>query len=207
MIVYFCRHGESLANTAHIISNRNLDHPLTAIGQLQAMSLARRLSTVGLAAIYTSPVPRAYETASIVAQALNLPLQAADGLREFDCGVLEGRSGPLAWMRFSWILHHWFTRGNSEKRFRGGENLHDVQVRFMALMQSLVDQYGNSDSRVLCVAHAGVLHIGLSSLFSHLTAAQVTSWSIPYTAIIEAVYKKGDFTCTRWDGITLPPEL
>lgn len=206
MIVYFTRHGESLANTGHIISNRSLDHPLTPSGRLQATSLARRLSSTRLTAVYTSPVPRAYETASILSRALNLPLQSADGLREFDCGTLEGRSGPFAWWRFSRILHHWFTQKKLDKRFRGGESFLDVQARFVNLMETIVSQYAHSDARILCVAHAGVLHIGLSRLFSRLPFEQVTTWHIPYTAIIESVYENGSFVCTRWDGITLPVE-
>jgi len=206
VIIYFTRHGESVANTSHVISNRSLDHPLTPAGRLQAESLARRLSTAGLTAVYTSPVPRARETASILCQALNLPLQQADGLREFDCGTLEGRSGPFAWWRFSRVLHYWFTRRMLEKRFRGGESFLDVQARFLSLMESLADQYAHSDERILCVAHGGVLHIGLSGLFNHLSFEQVTAWPIPYTAVIESEYQNGRFICIRWDGVTIPLE-
>ena len=73
-------------------------------------------------------------------------------------------------------------------------------------METIVSQYAHSDARILCVAHAGVLHIGLSRLFSRLPFEQVTTWHIPYTAIIEVVYENGSFVCTRWDGITLPQE-
>ena len=206
MIIYFTRHGESAANTGHVISNRSLDHPLTPAGRLQAESLTRRLSAAGLTSVYTSPVPRAHETASLLCRALNLPLQSADGLREFDCGILEGRSGPFAWWRFSRVLHYWFARRKLEKRFRGGESFLDVQARFLSLMESLVNQYAHSDERILCVAHGGVLHIGLSGLFNHLSFEQVTAWPIPYTAVIESVYENGRFVCTRWDGVTLPEE-
>jgi len=206
LIIYFTRHGESLANTGHVISNRSLDHPLTPAGRLQAASLARRVSSAGLTTVYTSPVPRASETASILCQTLNLPMQSTDGLREFDCGALEGRSGPFAWWRFSRVLHHWFTKRMPDKRFRGGESFLDVQTRFVNLMETFVSQYAHSDARILCVAHAGVLHIGLSRLLSYLPFEQVTTWPIPYTAIIEVVYENGSFVCTRWDGITLPQE-
>jgi len=206
VIVYFTRHGESVANTGHVISNRSLDHPLTPAGRLQAASLARRLSTAGLTSVYTSPVPRAHETASILCQALNLPLQSTDGLREFDCGTLEGRSGPFAWWRFSRVLHHWFTQRQLNKRFRRGESFLDVQARFISLMESLADQYADSDARILCVAHGGVLHIGLSGLFNHLSFEQVITQPIPYTAVIESVFENGRFVCTRWDGVTLPEE-
>ena len=206
MIIYFTRHGESAANIGHVISNRSLDHPLTPAGRLQAESLTRRLSAAGLTSVYTSPVPRAHETASLLCRALNLPLQSADGLREFDCGILEGRSGPFAWWRFSRVLRAWFAQKKLDKRFRRGESFLEVRARFLSLMESLAAQYGHSDERILCVAHGGVLHIGLSGLFNHLSFEQVTAWPIPYTAVIESVYENGRFVCTRWDGVTLPEE-
>jgi broad specificity phosphatase PhoE len=33
-MLYFARHGESIANTGNIISNRDLAHPLTPTGRL-----------------------------------------------------------------------------------------------------------------------------------------------------------------------------
>jgi len=68
VIVYFARHGESIANTRHIISNRDLDHPLTPTGRQQSLLLAEKLKDSDLTMIYSSPIPRALETASIVSR-------------------------------------------------------------------------------------------------------------------------------------------
>ncbi len=205
MIIYFARHGESLANTGHTISNRDLDHPLTPEGKEQAALLAERLANAGLTVVYCSPIPRATETATIVSRKLNLPLHTADGLREFDCGVLEGRSGPFAWMRFSRILHLWFKRGRLEKRFKGGESFLDIRHRFISLMEELVERYAQTDARILCITHGGTLHIGLSGLLDHLPSDEVMIWPIPYTALIKTIHEDGRFICTDWDGVTLPP--
>jgi len=206
MIVYFTRHGESTANTGNIISNRDLAHPLTEAGREQAAQLAQRLAGAGLSAVYSSPVPRALETATIVSRALDVPLQSVDGLREFDCGVLEGRSGPFAWLRFSRILYLWFERGKLDKRFKGGESYLDIRQRFIALMDELAGRYAQTDARILCVSHGGTLHIGLSALLDNLPPEQVSRWSIPYTTLIKTTYKNGRFICSEWDGINLPQE-
>lgn len=202
MIVYFARHGESVANTGHVISNRDLDHPLTPTGRQQAVLLAEKLNAAGLTIIYSSPIPRALETATIVSRELNLPLETADGLREFDCGVLEGRRGPFAWMRFSWILRHWFERGNTGKSFPKGESFNDVQQRFLALMDELVARHASDGSSILCVTHAGAMHIGLTGLLSDQPYEQVISWSIPHTGIIKTIRENGVFTCASLDGVT-----
>jgi len=164
------------------------------------------LADAGISTVYCSPVPRALETAAIVSRALNLPLQSTDALREFDCGVLEGRSGPVAWMRFSLILRQWFGRKRLEKRFRGGESFLDVRQRFMTFIDDLVARHAGTDERILCITHGGTLHIGLTGLLSDLPFEEVISWSIPYTAVIKTEFKNGKFMVVSRDEITRPLE-
>jgi len=205
VIFYFARHGESVANTGNIISNRDIDHPLTPAGRQQAERLAERLADAGLSVVYSSPVPRALETATIVSRSLDIPLQTADGLREFDCGILEGRSGPLAWMRFSFILHQWFARKRVEKRFRGGESFLDVRQRFTAFVDAVVERNSGADNRVLCITHAGALHIGLTGLLNQIPIEEIIAWSIPYTAVIKTEHSNGGFVLTGREDLNHPP--
>lgn len=206
MILYFARHGESVANTSNIISNRNLAHPLTPAGRQQAERLGGRLAGAGLSMVYCSPVPRAFETASIVARLLDLPLQSADALREFDCGVLEGRSDPFSWLRFSMILRQWFGKQRLEKRFRGGESFIEVRQRFVTFVDELVKRHSGNEDRVLCITHGGTLHIGLSGLLSEIPMEQVIAWSIPYTAVITTEINNGRFELTSRDEVNRPSE-
>ena len=67
MRLYFVRHGQSEANVQMVISNRDLFHPLTELGRQQAEALAQSLAEVPVAAIYSSPIVRAAQTAQIVA--------------------------------------------------------------------------------------------------------------------------------------------
>src|SRR5512140_3617462 len=92
MRLYFTRHGESEANRLKIISNRDLPHPLTETGRLQASTLAERLRTRPILRVYASPLLRARQTGEILSTALKVPLELVDGLREPDCGELEGRT-------------------------------------------------------------------------------------------------------------------
>lgn len=97
MRLIFARHGESVANVEPIISNRDLPHPLTAKGRQQANALADRLAENSIVAIYSSPILRAQGTAQIIAQRLGLVVETSAALREFDCGVAEGRGDDEAW--------------------------------------------------------------------------------------------------------------
>ena len=95
MRLIFARHGENQANVERIISNRSLPHGLTAKGRAQAETLAALLDENTVVAIYASPILRAQETASILSERLGLPVRTSDALREFDCGIAEGRGDGL----------------------------------------------------------------------------------------------------------------
>ena len=91
MKFYFTCHGQSEANILKIISNRDLRHALTEKGQQQARALAGRLSGNAFERIISSPNLRARQTSEILSTCLDVPCVVDDGLREFDCGVAEGR--------------------------------------------------------------------------------------------------------------------
>ena len=203
MIVYFTRHGESTANTRRVISNRNLAHPLTDAGRMQARQLAEKLGPAGISRIYTSPVPRALETATIISQVLEIPLQTSEGLREFDVGILEGRSGLVAWVRFADLWSNWFEKRLPEKRIKGGENFYEAQGRFISFMDQLSHLYGSSDARILCVTHGGILKVGLPALLDNLDFDRIRSLPINYAAAIITEYDGVKWRCTHWNDVIL----
>jgi len=108
--IYFIRHGESQANILRQISNRGLVHPLTRKGREQAVALADKLRDRAITRIYSSPVLRAIETSILVADRLGVEYEVTDALREFDCGIAEGRTDEEAWGMWqsavdNWLLH------------------------------------------------------------------------------------------------------
>ncbi|RPH58601.1 MAG: histidine phosphatase family protein [Chloroflexi bacterium] len=200
MKIYFSRHGESLANTLRIISNRDLSHTLTERGREQAASLARNLAGRPLARIFSSPVPRAVETAGIVAQALSVPLEITNALREYDCGILEGRGDEAAW-----AIHSQFWRDWSEGRSRnqsppGGETFYDIQERFGDFVNGLVREFGQTETEFLCISHGGTYTFGLPGTLANVDLGFVQNHSLGHTVIITAEVVDGKLTCTAWDG-------
>lgn len=87
---WFLRHGETDWN-AQGLSQGNVDVPLNPTGHAQARSAAERLCDRGITTIVSSPLSRARVTAEIVGDALGLPVQIDDGLREVRFGVQEGQ--------------------------------------------------------------------------------------------------------------------
>lgn len=95
--VYTVRHGETIHNVEKRIQGPLLDDPLNARGRSQAAALERRFAEAfakgeRVAAVYSSPMKRAFETAEAVARGVQAPLVRAPGLIEFSWGSLLGRT-------------------------------------------------------------------------------------------------------------------
>jgi len=97
---WFLRHGETDWN-AQGLSQGNVDIPLNATGRAQAVAAAARLRHRGLAAIVTSPLSRAHDTARAVAAEINLPIEIDEGLREVSFGAQEGQ--PMTEWFAEWV--------------------------------------------------------------------------------------------------------
>lgn len=92
-LVYIVRHGATDWNQAGRIQGQ-LDIPLNADGRAQARLVAQRLVDLGPAALYSSDLLRAYETAQIIGQATGLPVIQKLGLREMHFGAWQGLTVP-----------------------------------------------------------------------------------------------------------------
>ena len=84
------RHGSTQHSAQRRFSGRN-DLPLDESGQRQARALAARAPALGdVAAVISSPLRRAVQTAEAIASALGLEVEVSDGLAEVDFGEWEG---------------------------------------------------------------------------------------------------------------------
>src|SRR5436305_15084177 len=90
--ILLARHGETVSNVEGRWQGQT-DSPLTERGLAQARELARALANESLAAIYSSDLGRAYQTAAVVAEPHNLPVTTEPRLRELDVGRWTGRLG------------------------------------------------------------------------------------------------------------------
>lgn len=91
--IFIARHGQDLDNSNGIL-NGHRDRPLTEKGITEAHRVADLISAAGLhfAAIYTSPLSRAFETAEIIATAQGGPEPVKEELLiERDFGIMTGK--------------------------------------------------------------------------------------------------------------------
>lgn len=137
--------------------------PLSAEGLIQAEALAARFGAMEIAAVLSSPVQRARETAAPIAAALGLEVVAEAGLDEIDFGewtgsTFEALEGQPAWERWNRV------RGSAG--CPGGETMLAAQARAVGAMLRAGEAF--TGRQVVMVSHQDVLkavlahHLGLS---------------------------------------------
>jgi probable phosphoglycerate mutase len=90
MTLLFIRHGETALNAARVM--QPADTPLSPRGRAQAQAVAQRLATLRPAAVLSSDLPRALQTAQAIAAAAGgLAVQTTALLHERNFGALRGR--------------------------------------------------------------------------------------------------------------------
>lgn len=195
MKLYFIRHGESEANTRHIISNRASPYHLTERGRQQAQQLAERLADVPIDAIFSSPVLRARETAQILSTAFGVHYQVTEGLREYDCGILEERCDAESWALYSKYYKEWTLHQNWESKPEGGENFLDIRNRFLPFIESLKD---GGRENILLIGHGGLFQLMLPLILTNVDSDFVRSHMIHHTEPIIADLNSEGWVCRQW---------
>ena len=121
------RHGETPLSAEKRFSGRG-DARLTEAGMSQARSLAVRVGEVpSIEAVVSSPLPRARQTADIVAEVLGLSVTEDDGFAETDFGEWEGLTLAEVGDRWPGELAEWL--GSTEVAPPGGESFAATAVR------------------------------------------------------------------------------
>jgi len=136
------------------------DLPLVSEGRDQARLLGQRLKGQGLVSILTSPLLRASETASIVAESLSLDAPVVDPrLAEMAYGHWEGLTQAEIRLRWPDQLRQW-KRFPDDAAAPAGESLGQLRER---LHQFLSDPLwtAHGAGSVLIVSHLGPIRLAL----------------------------------------------
>ena len=128
--ILLARHGETVFNVEGRWQGQS-DSPLTARGLAQARALARALADEPIAAIYSSDLGRALDTAAEVAKLHQLTVTTDARLREIDTGAWTGKGRTEIAAEFPGGLEAWATQPTS-MRLPGGETIFEAQERALA---------------------------------------------------------------------------
>lgn len=198
MRLYFVRHGESEANLLNEFSNRGWKHGLTERGREQSTALARRLAGRSVARIFCSPLMRAVETAEIAASAWDVEYEIADALREYDCGVLEGRSDAASWAEYQRVLGEWLDGGCWGSRIEGGESFTEIRKRFVPFIEELVGAHGGSSRGIVLIGHGGLYRCMLPLVLENVDRDLVMGRPLGNTGYVESDLVGDRLACVEW---------
>ena len=190
--LYLLRHGENLANITKEFSSRLVDHPLTEKGVLQAQQTAAFFSRQHIQAVYSSPLKRAAQTATIIADRFGLKVELMEAFREIEVGALEGRPATAAdWALHSRIVNDWYN-GRHQVAFPAGENYEELWTRVK--QGFLAATAGRSDEQILVVGHGGIQTVMLKDLCPALDVAwlRTTHWDNCAFAEIDLTHGPND---------------
>ncbi|HEX9797617.1 MAG TPA: histidine phosphatase family protein [Anaerolineales bacterium] len=152
------RHGLSLGNDQGVRQGQQ-EYPLTEIGRRQASALAVRWSTqsVTFDAIISSPLARAWETATILQQALDSPMEADERWMERSSGIAEGK--PIELETTTRIMVDPVPA--HLPLFEYGESELDLFTRAVSALQSVLRRPAGD---YLIVSHGAILGAALRSV-------------------------------------------
>ena len=149
------RHGQTELSAQRRYSGRG-NPALTDVGRQQAGAAARYVAQRGgIAAVFSSPLQRAYDTGATAAKALGLDVTADDDLIETDFGAWEGLTFAEAAARDPELHRRWLRDTSTEPP--GGESFDDVMVRVCRARERIVDRY--QGATVLVVSHVTPIKI------------------------------------------------
>ena len=182
--IWLVRHGmpDGVDGRCH----GRLDVPLSAEGIAQATQAAARLARENIAAVYSSRLRRAIETAQIVAEALRLDLRTIDALAEIDFGDFEGMTYEDIQHQYPREFECWMRRP-AENQFPHGENFTDLGRRVNGVLDLLLSRHRNES--IAIVAHSGVIRFLMGQALS-MPNDQIFRLSQRYGAINRIRYSE-----------------
>ncbi len=148
------RHGQTELSIERRYSGHG-DPELTELGQQQAaaaaLAIAKRLSRQGVepAAVLSSPLRRARQTAAAVAESTGTELEVREGLIETDFGGWEGLTFTEARERDPELHGRWL--GSADVEPPGGESFRAVGERVEAERARIVEEFAGRT--VILVSH------------------------------------------------------
>jgi 2,3-bisphosphoglycerate-dependent phosphoglycerate mutase len=188
------RHGETAWNVETRIQGQ-LDIPLNETGRWQAQRLARALAArESNAAIYSSDLLRAWDTAISIADATKLTLITDEGLRERGFGTFQGKT--YAEIEATWPQDtlRWRKR-EPDWSPPEGESLLQFRQRVLDTAQALAARH--MGEQIVMVAHGGVMDV-LYRAATGLDLQATRTWALGNAAINRLLWTPDGFTIVGW---------
>jgi broad specificity phosphatase PhoE len=219
IVIDFVRHGQSTGNSANLIDTAVPGTGLTALGALQAQTIATVLAGQGpFAGIYASQLIRTQQTAAPLAGLYGINnVPALSGLNEINAGIFDGAPqispqgllylvAPIAW-----------TLGFPIVPMLAPGSAHINGVVFdQGFTSALQTMYGNATANPVHASNGQITDVAYSSEFAIEVGTLMNvnnpdpllmlTHPLPNTGtVVVQGSPQGGWTLVSWDGIPVPP--
>jgi broad specificity phosphatase PhoE len=154
-VFHLLRHGEHVLQ-GRVLAGRTPGVGLSAWGRAEIAAVADRLADEKIEALYSSPLQRTRETAEILGDRLNLPIQYREELLELDFGEWTGLTFDAVRADERWQV---WSSCRSIATVPGGESMRQVQERAVKALFDL--RQTHRDGTVAIVSHGDVIRAAL----------------------------------------------
>lgn len=153
--MYLARHGQTESNVQGRYAGFS-DESITDAGRAQMNDLASRLASCGVAEIWTSEVPRARDSADVVARVLGAPIRADARLNEMRLGPWEGMTEAEVARAFPSAHALWCVLPD-QLVLEGRETLDEVAAR----VSSAVSDAAQQKHPILLMSHVAPIRVAV----------------------------------------------
>lgn len=188
------RHGETAWNVDTRLQG-HLDIELNDKGLWQARRVAGALAHEPVAAVYSSDLARAWQTAQAIAGRHDLAVHSEPRLRERAFGQFEGRTFQDIQRELPDDAERWRRRDPEFAPAGGGENLLDFRARVTEAVADVAARHPNE--LVVLVAHGGVMDL----LYRAATGQELQAprtWQLGNAHINRMLWTEQGLTLVGW---------
>ncbi len=160
LTLYLLRHGETVYSKTGDFCG-DLDPELTEDGLQMAAAFAEAYGKLSWNAVYVSPMKRTIATAAPLCQALGLPMQLRQELKEIRYGEWEGQTAAFVKDKYADDYMRWLAEPAWNPP-TGGETAVQIASRAALVIAEVEQKY--TEGNVLIVSHKATIRIILCAL-------------------------------------------
>lgn len=151
-MVYIIRHGQTDWNLAHKLQGKT-DIPLNDNGRQMAIEAGNEVRKIDFDICYCSPLDRAKETARLLLDGTDTPIEVDDRLIEMNFGDYEG--GQWSFDDLSVYVNTFFVHPEEYVANNGAESLDELLARTNSFLVEKIYPVAD-DKNILIVGHGAM---------------------------------------------------
>lgn len=170
MEIYIVRHGETLWNKDKRLQGRT-DIELSDYGRKLATETGEALADTRIDHIFSSPLKRAYETATLIRGSRDIPITTDERLKELSFGHYEGDNFSELIRDDSLTFKYFFKQPQLYVPAEDAEGLEELIKRAGDFMKTVIEPMASDkeNERVMIVAHGALNKAIMSYIKGHST--------------------------------------